>query len=149
MVTFWNDIRLTNGQPTLGFMNPLLYTLAAAHPDAFYDVVVGDNKCLVHGSPCCSHGFYASPGWDAASGLGTPNFFAIANYILNPDANFLYTSGNKVVQTGKDFTALGITVLVIASLAFLLSIWNLYKNWSSNPFGKRSGMNQPLRDIDT
>jgi subtilase family serine protease len=55
----------------LGLINPLLYDLAsdpAVYADDFFDVTVGDNH--VAGDS----GFYsASPGWDATTGLGTPN----------------------------------------------------------------------------
>jgi tripeptidyl-peptidase I len=40
-----NAWRLANGKPVLGFVNPLLYSIAAADPLAFNDVVQGDNQC--------------------------------------------------------------------------------------------------------
>lgn len=43
MVTLWNDIRLANGRPSLGFINPFLYQLQASTPTAFTDVVTGNN----------------------------------------------------------------------------------------------------------
>lgn len=43
MVTLWNDIRLANGRPPLGFINPFLYQLQASTPTAFTDVVTGNN----------------------------------------------------------------------------------------------------------
>jgi subtilase family serine protease len=55
----------------LGLINTPLYDLAsdpATYADDFFDVTVGDNH--VDGDS----GFYsASPGWDPATGLGTPN----------------------------------------------------------------------------
>ena len=43
---------------TLGWLNPVLY----AHPSALRDIVRGNNG-----------GYSASPGWDACTGLGSPD----------------------------------------------------------------------------
>ncbi len=53
----------------LGFINPTLYKLAASsayHRD-FYDITSGNNTSTN------VQGYNAAPGWDAASGLGTPD----------------------------------------------------------------------------
>jgi len=61
-----NSIRLAKpGGKPLGFLNPWLYQNA----DAFNDVTMGNNGGANPGS-----GFPATKGWDAATGLGTPNF---------------------------------------------------------------------------
>jgi len=70
-----NAARLKAGKPVLGFVNPLLYALAAADPKAFNDVMQGDNTCTEDACPCPANtGYYAAPGWDATTGLGTPNY---------------------------------------------------------------------------
>jgi hypothetical protein len=62
----------------LGFLNPLLYEVAAGddHADAFDDITVGDNSGYFGATnPYGSYpsGPYpATPGYDMASGLGTP-----------------------------------------------------------------------------
>jgi tripeptidyl-peptidase I len=43
MVTLWNDIRLANGQPPMGFIAPFLYYIYEQNPEAFNDVVTGNN----------------------------------------------------------------------------------------------------------
>ena len=57
-------------------LNPLLYQAAAAAGAGaaapFFDVVTGSNP------GCGTSGFHASPGWDPVTGLGTPNFTALA-----------------------------------------------------------------------
>ena len=60
----------------LGFLNPLFY----ANPGAFNDVTTGVN-C---GTGGCGkgHGFPAIAGWDAATGLGTPNYAELAKVIM-------------------------------------------------------------------
>lgn len=62
ILTLINEERLAVGLPTVGFVNPILY----AHPEVFHDITVGNN------SGCGTPGFYAAPGWDPVTGLGTP-----------------------------------------------------------------------------
>ena len=59
-----NEQRLGAGKKTMGFLNPFLYQ----NPGALNDVTLGENKG--EGKV----GFKAAPGWDPATGLGTPNF---------------------------------------------------------------------------
>ena len=62
-------------QPGLGNINPTLYRLAKSTPNAFHDIVNGDNnEPCVQGSPQCVNGmmgYAAAPGYDLATGLGT------------------------------------------------------------------------------
>ena len=64
-----NEIRLAAGKAPLGFLNPFIYQNA----DAFNDVTQGSNPGVQAGK-----GFPAVAGWDAATGVGTPNFAALA-----------------------------------------------------------------------
>jgi subtilase family serine protease len=66
-----------------GILNVPLYALAAAQydddgPAVFHDVTVGDNG--LNGVP----GFSAGPGFDLASGLGTPNVGALVRALATP-----------------------------------------------------------------
>lgn len=73
-----NDRRLARGLAPLGFLNPALYALAYTCEDCFHDVTEGDNACSASMPPqCCAEGFHAAEGWDAVSGLGTPNYTAL------------------------------------------------------------------------
>jgi subtilase family serine protease len=58
---------------SLGFINPALYAIAAANPDTpdFNDITSGDNSTTVNGTTV--HGYLAGTGWDAITGLGTPD----------------------------------------------------------------------------
>ena len=80
-----------------------LYTVAVKNANALFDVVLvrargarggargrskrcgaqGDNRCGIDTGAsalqCCEYGFSATPGWDAVSGWGTPNFAVLAN----------------------------------------------------------------------
>ncbi|KAJ6519106.1 family S53 protease [Mycena sanguinolenta] len=67
VVALINDELITNGKSTLGFLNPFLYSNAAA----LNDVTAGSNP------GCGTNGFPAKTGWDPVTGLGTPNFAAL------------------------------------------------------------------------
>jgi hypothetical protein len=59
------------GITQLGFLTPLFYQLAQSHPQAFHDIVRGGN--LLHD---------AGPGWDAATGVGTPIVSVLADAVI-------------------------------------------------------------------
>jgi kumamolisin len=60
------------GKP-LGFLNTSLYALATSTPAAFRDIVDGNNGA-----------YAASPGWDACTGLGSPNGSALVAALAAP-----------------------------------------------------------------
>lgn len=67
------DERIAAGKSgPVGFLNPVFY----ANPDAFNDITNGTN------SGCNTVGFSAVPGWDPASGLGTPNYPKLRDALL-------------------------------------------------------------------
>merc|ERR1712113_1145170 len=66
LVARLNSARKAKGMPPMGFMNPWIYK----HPEVFHDVTKGEN------------GFAAMPGWDPATGVGTPNFEAMLQAAL-------------------------------------------------------------------
>ena len=67
------DASTTCGGTGIGFANPDLYQVAAAHPSAFYDITSGNNDLTGK-----NHNIYpALVGYDMATGLGTPNAAAI------------------------------------------------------------------------
>ncbi|KAH9947173.1 family S53 protease-like protein [Amylocystis lapponica] len=68
IIALLNDELLAAGKPTLGFLNPWLYSTAAS---AFTDVTSGDNP------GCNTNGFTAGRGWDPVTGLGTPIYSAL------------------------------------------------------------------------
>lgn len=73
VVALLNAYRVENGKSKIGFANPLLYQIHANSPDAFNDITSGNNKCTEETCNGCT-GFSAAPGWDATTGLGTPNY---------------------------------------------------------------------------
>jgi len=72
IVSLLNDIRFQMGYPSLGFLNPMIYSGASMYPNIFNDVVDGVNM------GCTIIGFPAWQGWDAVSGFGSPNFGLLA-----------------------------------------------------------------------
>ncbi|KAE8153802.1 peptidase S8/S53 domain-containing protein [Aspergillus avenaceus] len=58
------DERLAAGKGPLGFVNPVLYK----NPSVLNDITNGTNP------GCGTEGFSTAPGWDPATGLGTPNY---------------------------------------------------------------------------
>jgi tripeptidyl-peptidase-1 len=67
-----NDVRLQNGQSTLGFLNPLIYSNSAA----FNDITTGSSSCGLFGK-----GWPAKEGWDAVTGVGTPDYAKLAKIV--------------------------------------------------------------------
>jgi len=65
-----NDLRLQQGKSTLGFLNPFVY----AHPEAFSDITKGAGRGSCGEWP-------AKKGWDAVTGVGTPNYKALAEAV--------------------------------------------------------------------
>lgn len=69
VISTLNAQQQLRGRPPLGFLNPWLYQTWAKAGNAFYDVTQGNNA-----DGCCVHGFKCAPGYDAVTGLGTPNY---------------------------------------------------------------------------
>jgi len=74
------------GLPNLGYMNDLLYIAAAIAPASFNDITFGNNVSSYYKDPASTivdvngehvalsgFGYYAGPGYDLTTGLGTPN----------------------------------------------------------------------------
>lgn len=107
MVTLWNDLRMNAGKSPLGFLNPLLYYMQKHTPGAFHDIVTGNNGAT-RGGDICSDSFGATSGWDAVSGVGSPNFQVIADFILSLDDRF-NVSTLEETATPSCFNASSIT----------------------------------------
>lgn len=74
------DANQMAGHP-LGFINPSLYKIGhdpLLYSQTFHDIVKGNNK---QGAVA---GYSATPGWDAASGWGTPNAAYLLPLLVNP-----------------------------------------------------------------
>eukprot|EP01041_Mallomonas_annulata_P008372 gene8372-17263_t len=85
VVSLLNDLRLQQGKAPMGFINPFLYYALSKRPDAFHDIIRGNNGCSTRGVSCCTQCYSAAPGWDAVSGVGSPNFKILAQLALTTD----------------------------------------------------------------
>jgi tripeptidyl-peptidase-1 len=65
VIALVNDALIAAGKPTLGFLNPWLYSKGF---QAFTDITSGSTR------GCDGAGFPAAKGWDPATGFGTPYF---------------------------------------------------------------------------
>jgi subtilase family serine protease len=76
MVALWGQQARNQGLPKPGFVPPLLSTLAQHSPGTFLDVTTGSNALF--GGSCCP----ARPGFDLATGWGSPMANAIAGNLI-------------------------------------------------------------------
>ncbi|KAH9161633.1 peptidase S8/S53 domain-containing protein [Lactarius sanguifluus] len=67
IIAMLNDYLISEGKDPLGFLNPWLYTTDEGM-FGLNDIKSGSNP------GCDTDGFTAIPGWDPATGLGTPDF---------------------------------------------------------------------------
>ena len=71
-----NQQAVANGNPTIGFINPLIYPLGlgSGYGDAFHDITIGNNDC-------CGQAMYwtAGVGYDLVTGWGSPNGSGLIN----------------------------------------------------------------------
>lgn len=86
-VSLLNSNRKKVGNHTVGFLNIVMYSSYGVNGSSYFqDVTVGNNKCCSHKPSqfqaydilCCGSGFYATPGWDPVTGLGSIRFAQIA-----------------------------------------------------------------------
>jgi tripeptidyl-peptidase-1 len=69
-----NDARMQAGQSSLGFLNPFIYENAAS----FNDITTGSGR----GCGLTGGGWPAKEGWDAVTGVGTPDYSKLAKLAL-------------------------------------------------------------------
>ena len=79
-VSLINEARVKAGKPPMGFLNPFLY---ANGKTGFTDITKGTNA-IGRGTGPVAYGFAAAPGWDPATGLGTPKFDKLLAAALKP-----------------------------------------------------------------
>jgi tripeptidyl-peptidase-1 len=75
IISLLNDLRLSKGEATLGFLNPWLYQNGVSNPQIFTDITTGSNP------GCSTNGFPATKGWDPASGWGSPLYSSMASIV--------------------------------------------------------------------
>jgi subtilase family serine protease len=93
-----NQQAVSNGQPTLGFVNPALYTIlgGSSYSTDFHDITSGSN------------GFQATVGYDLVTGIGSPNGQALVDALAGSSTSgfSLSASPNSVsVAQGSSGTS--------------------------------------------
>ena len=87
IVALANEVRGLRGIGPLGIATAQLWTLARdknAYRQDFHDIIVGNNTLLGSGSGL--PGFDAGPGYDYATGLGTPDVSRLLKDLSGHDA---------------------------------------------------------------
>ncbi len=113
MVALLNQYLVSTGAETqagLGNLNPTLYRLAENKPGIFHDITTGNiNVPCAGGSPDCTgstFGFTAGPGYDLATGLGSPDAFNLlhqwSSQPVNDSLVVVSISPNPVYQKAPD-----------------------------------------------
>ena len=100
MISLINSARKSSGRPTLGWINPLLYSNQGSFAN---DITKGNNKCTAEA--CCKQGFYAASGWDPVTGFGSIDFRKLNSLLVNaavPTASPT-ASAESLSSTGEIF----------------------------------------------
>jgi subtilase family serine protease len=89
------------GQPRVGFINPAIYEIAneSVYGACFNDIVTGNNTW-----PANPHAFYAGPGYDLCTGLGTPKGTNLINALVSPDPLIVVPNGGFNAARSPDGT---------------------------------------------
>jgi uncharacterized repeat protein (TIGR03803 family) len=84
-----NQESVANGEATVGFINPAIYTIATgtSYSTAFHDTTLGNNF-----SPNSPTEFPAKPGYDLCTGLGSPNGSGLIYALAGPPTPYITTS---------------------------------------------------------
>jgi hypothetical protein len=93
-----NQQAAANSQPPIGFINPAIYEIANEsffNGPAFNDITKGSNT-----SSSSPNAFFAVPGYDLCTGLGTPKGTNLINALVSPDP-FIVVSNSGFNATGS------------------------------------------------
>ncbi|KAF8340259.1 tripeptidyl peptidase A [Cantharellus anzutake] len=101
IISLLNDVLISNGRKSLGFINPLLYHLGGK---GFNDITVGNNL------GCGTEGFNATQGWDPVTGWGSPDFSKLKDLILSEAYTTSSTSSRSTPTLSSTRTGGAITI---------------------------------------
>lgn len=98
IIALLNDYEISKGRPTLGFVNPWLYSLPEG---TLKDITTGGNnsgQCPPQGngtSVCQALGYQVTSGWDPVTGLGSPMFSRLVEELERQAAGGKSTNGTS------------------------------------------------------
>jgi hypothetical protein len=106
----------------IGFINPVVYEIAneSIYNSAFNDITTGNNTW-----PSSPNAFYAVPGYDLCTGVGTPAGTNLINALVNPDT--------LIVVSNVGFNAIGSPGAVFSltsQIFYLTNVGASTLNWS-------------------
>jgi hypothetical protein len=128
-----NEQAAAKGKPPLGFLNPLIYSIgtnATLYAGAFHDITTGNNT-----NSSSPNRFFAVPGYDLASGWGTPAGSNLINALVTLDGtqsappalftitSVIHTNNNRILLTWE--TMGGTTNIVQAAPRLTANFTNL------------------------
>lgn len=92
-----NQLAVTNGEPVMGFINPLVYGMgkgsnALSYSNLFHDIATGNNE-----SSASPNRFLAVPGYDLCTGWGTPMGSNLVMAMALPEPLRITPSGDVVI----------------------------------------------------
>lgn len=126
MISLVNSARIKSGKPTLGWLNPTIYTKAY---HIFNDITTGKNNCLRFGSDCCLEGFRATPGWDPVTGWGSINFGKFQEFFLSIEIENLHKKHSEYDESNikRNEGYLFLFFIFIICIFILYCFYNFYR----------------------
>ena len=119
-------MRESVGQPTLGFVHPLLYAAYKNDSSLFHDITVGNNQLVINeylphfhfNCTACYAGYVASSGFDAVTGMGSPNFAKLKAVLVVPRQHPPQPSAGGISSGGVIALVVVFALLVVSSVTF-------------------------------
>ena len=103
-----NAARMGLGRSSIGWANPTLYSISKGYIN---DITSGNNLCVADGT-CCPQGYYATTGWDPATGLGSINYgrllsiwSLIGNVTISPSMRTTFAPSTVAVSGSAPTTS--------------------------------------------
>jgi subtilase family serine protease len=111
-----------SGKPPVGFINPAVYELAneSLYASVFHDITNGNNTWAY--SPAA---FFAKPGYDLCTGVGTPAGTNLISALVNPDSLLVAPSGGF-----STFSLAGGPFNISSQALYLTNVGTASLNWS-------------------
>ncbi|HEY1647580.1 MAG TPA: protease pro-enzyme activation domain-containing protein [Terracidiphilus sp.] len=142
-----NQQAAQQGEPAVGFLDPLLYALGqgSGYADQFHDIVIGNNDARGN---CCGWPYYnAVPGYDLVTGWGSPSGQSLIDALApaTSSATFELSSSAGAVTVAPGSSA-ATTIAIAKKAGFSGSVSlavsglpaGVTASWSRNPASERS-----------
>jgi hypothetical protein len=118
-----NQQAAASGKSPVGFINPAVYEIAneSVYNSAFNDVTTGNNT-----SSSSPNAFYAVPGYDLCTGLGTPAGTNLINALVNPDPLVVVSNvGFSTVKSASGAFNIASQTFYLTNVSASSLIWSL------------------------